>query len=102
MDENVGAVKLEDMILITEMRFGQKAQDVFSRYRQGESFEKCSISIKIKTHEDFNHSNILNISRIKIRMQRRDCADKRRLRKGAFFKALKVFLEERLIIFYKK
>ena len=40
----------------------------------GETFEKCSISFKIKTHEDFNHRNILNISRIKIRMQRRDWA----------------------------
>jgi len=37
-----------------------------------ETFEKRSISFKIKAHEDFNHSNMVNISRIKIRMQRRD------------------------------
>ena len=53
-----------------------------------ETFEKCSISFNIKAREDFNHRNILNISRIEIRTQRRDCADKRRLRKGAFFKGL--------------
>ena len=47
-----------------------------------EIFEKCSISFKIKAHEDFNHRNILNILRIKIRMQRRDWA------KGAFCKGL--------------
>ncbi len=39
-----------------------------------ETFEKRSISLKIKAHEDFNRRNILNISRIKIRMQRRDWA----------------------------
>ena len=37
-----------------------------------EAFEKHSISFKIKAHEDFNYRNISNISRIKIRMQRRD------------------------------
>ncbi len=31
-----------------------------------ETFEKCSISFKIKAREDFNQRNILNISRIKI------------------------------------
>jgi len=31
-----------------------------------ETFEKCSISFKIKAREDFNHRNISNISRIKI------------------------------------
>jgi len=31
-----------------------------------ETFKKCSISFKIKAREDFNHRNILNISRIKI------------------------------------
>ena len=31
-----------------------------------ETFEKCSISFKVKAREDFNHRNILNISRIKI------------------------------------
>ena len=41
---------------------------------EGETFEKRSISFKIKAHEDFNHRNILNISRIKIRMQRGDWA----------------------------
>ena len=32
----------------------------------GETFEKCSILVKVKEGEDFNHRNILNISRIKI------------------------------------
>jgi hypothetical protein len=32
-----------------------------------EPFEKCSISFKIEAREDFNHRNIFNISRIKIR-----------------------------------
>jgi len=31
-----------------------------------ETFEKCSILVKIKEGEDFNHRNISNISRIKI------------------------------------
>ena len=31
-----------------------------------ETFEKCSISFKIKAHEDFNRRNMLNILRIKI------------------------------------
>ena len=53
-----------------------------------ETFEKCSISFKIKAHENFNHRNISDISRIKIRMQHRNWADKRRLRKGAFCKGL--------------
>jgi hypothetical protein len=39
-----------------------------------ETFGKCSISFKIKAHEGFSRRNILNISRIKIRMQRRDWA----------------------------
>ena len=47
-----------------------------------ETFEKRSISFKIKAHEDFNHRNISNISRIKIRMQRRDWV------KGGVFKGL--------------
>jgi len=29
-----------------------------------ETFEKCSILVKVKEGEDFNHRNILNISRI--------------------------------------
>jgi len=29
-----------------------------------ETFEKCSILVKVKESEDFNHRNILNISRI--------------------------------------
>ena len=49
-----------------------------------ETFEKCSISLKIKAHADFNHRNILNISRIKIRMQRRDWA------KGGVFQRFQV------------
>jgi len=42
-----------------------------------ETFEKrfpLSAGFKIKAHEDFNHRNILNISRIEIRMERRDWA----------------------------
>jgi len=31
-----------------------------------ETFEKCSILIKVKKGENFNHRNILNISRIEI------------------------------------
>ena len=31
-----------------------------------ETFEKCSILAKIKEGENFNHRNILNISRIEI------------------------------------
>ncbi|MCJ7684088.1 MAG: hypothetical protein MUO68_07305, partial [Desulfobacteraceae bacterium] len=53
-----------------------------------ETFEKYSISFKLKAREDFDHRNILDISRIKIRTQRRDWADKRRLRKGVFCKGL--------------
>jgi len=33
-----------------------------------ETFEKCSILFKIKEDENFNHRNILNISRIEIRV----------------------------------
>ncbi len=54
-----------------------------------ETFEKCSISFKIKASEAFNRRNILIISRIKIRTQHRDWTDKRRLRKGTFFKGLR-------------
>jgi len=50
------------------------------------TFEKRSISFKIKAHEDFNHRNILNISRIKIRMQRRDWA------KGGIFQRSRIRL----------
>jgi len=31
-----------------------------------ETFEKCSILVKVKEGENFNHRNILNISRIEI------------------------------------
>ena len=31
-----------------------------------ETFEKCPILVKVKEGENFNHRNILNISRIKI------------------------------------
>ena len=31
-----------------------------------ETFEKCSILVKIKKGDNFNHRNILNISRIEI------------------------------------
>jgi len=34
--------------------------------RNFETFEKCSILVKIKEGENFNHRNILDISRIEI------------------------------------
>ncbi len=33
-------------------------------FRKGETFEKCSILVKVKEGENFNRRNILNISRI--------------------------------------
>ena len=45
-----------------------------SENRAHETFEKRSILFKIKAREDFNRRNMLNISRIKIRTQRRDWA----------------------------
>ena len=42
--------------------------------RDNETLEKRSILFKIKAREDFNRRNMLNISRIKIRTQRRDWA----------------------------
>jgi len=56
-----------------------------------ETFEKRSISFKIKAHEDFNHRNILNISRIKIRMQRRDW-QRRDWAKGGIFQRSRIRL----------
>ena len=44
------------------------------RVRSTETFEKCSISFKIKAREDFNRRNMLNILRIEIRTQRRNWA----------------------------
>jgi len=41
---------------------------LISFQRNFETFEKCSILVKIKEGEDFNHRNILNISRIEIRV----------------------------------
>jgi len=35
-------------------------------YFYNETFEKCSILVKVKKGDNFNHRNILNISRIKI------------------------------------
>jgi len=35
-------------------------------YLKEETFEKCSILVKIKEDENFNHRNMLNISRIEI------------------------------------
>ena len=61
---------------------------MLSFFSHSETFERCPISFKIKAHENLKHRNILDISRIKIRMQRGDWADKRRLRKGAFCKGL--------------
>ena len=43
-----------------------------SHAAQYETFEKRSISFKIKAREDFNHRNILSILRIEIRTKRRD------------------------------
>jgi len=59
--------------------FSQAYRIPFKRYkmkhdRSYETFEKRSISFEIKAHEDFNQRNILNISRIEIRMKRRDRA----------------------------
>ena len=48
----------------------------------------ASAGVKVKKGEDFNHRNILNISRIGIWACRRNWSDKRRLRKGAFCKGL--------------
>ena len=41
---------------------------IFNTYRfsDNETFEKCSILVKVKESENFNHRNILNISRIEI------------------------------------
>jgi hypothetical protein len=33
---------------------------------EDETFEKCSILFKVKESENFNHRNIMNISRIEI------------------------------------
>ena len=57
--------------------------------------EKCSISVKIKAREDFNHRNILNISRIKTRTQRRDWA------KGDVFNGLEIAVILRFQVFLK-
>ena len=46
------------------------AGEKFNLSQQGETFEKCSISFKIKARESrfsgINHRNMLNILRIKI------------------------------------
>jgi hypothetical protein len=49
--------------LIESHRFSGKQFYQKERY---ETFEKCSILVKIKEGENFNHRNILDISRIKI------------------------------------
>ena len=36
------------------------------RHTKKETFEKCTILVKVKEGENFNPRNILNISRIKI------------------------------------
>jgi len=44
-----------------------KAKDrFFKKIYENEAFEKCPILFKIKEGENFNHRNILNISRIEI------------------------------------
>jgi hypothetical protein len=40
--------------------------DNYQFYLYTETFEKCPILVKVKEGENFNHRNILNISRIKI------------------------------------
>ena len=52
-------------------RAGQWAKTVNGPWRicfrfRSETFEKCSILVKIKEGENFNHRSILNISRIEI------------------------------------
>jgi len=42
--------------------FSGKIDDLCS----DETFEKCSILVKVKEGENFNHRNMLNISRIEI------------------------------------
>jgi hypothetical protein len=37
-----------------------------TKVNANETFEKCSILVKIKEGENFNHRNILDISRIEI------------------------------------
>ena len=49
-------------------QFFHLMMDVKEVKHQNETFEKCSILVKIKEGEDFNHRNILNISRIEIRV----------------------------------
>ncbi len=61
--------------------------------RRFETFEKCPILVKIKAREDFNHRNILNISRIKIRTQRRNWA------KGGVFQKSRFALPKQVIIY---
>ena len=34
--------------------------------KENETFEKCSILVKVKEGENFNHRNTLSISRIRI------------------------------------
>ena len=60
-----------DSILNSRIRFSAHETRACIRHTRiwldhDETFAKCSILIKIKEGEDFNHRNILNISRIKI------------------------------------
>ena len=48
-----------------------EAEIMYSNAPQ-ETFEKCSILLKIKAREDFKRRNIFNISRIEIGTQHRD------------------------------
>ena len=50
--------------LLSHEYFGVDLEIVWKIIEDDETFEKCSISFKIKAHEDFNYRNIVNISRI--------------------------------------
>ena len=51
---------------LSGMKLAIGSMTMVSELRRGETFEKYSISFKIKACEDFNHRNTLSISRIKI------------------------------------
>ena len=58
LGDRIGAIR-RVLVPLTEVR-------ILVPQPYTETFEKCSISFKIKAREDFNHRNILNILRIKI------------------------------------
>ena len=52
--------------LICQKKSENKERIKATLYINEETFEKCSILVKIKEDENFNHRNMLNISRIEI------------------------------------